>query len=115
MVNVKETTAYQSLTDVTVPSKKPVDLTEMLGVELEETGVEIIAEDEPFWKKHWVGMPEFIQEDKPPHKRITVSFRNQEDFEEFGKLTGQNMSNKTKSIWYPKLDKDKNTLKRWIE
>lgn len=70
-------------------------------------------EDE--WKKHWVGMPEFEQEEKPPYKKIIINFRTKEDYEEFAKLIGQELTEKSKSIWHPKLEKDQNTLKRWIE
>ena len=74
-----------------------------------------IENDTEEWKKHWIGMPEFNQEKKPPFKKIYVNFRNQEDYEEFSKLINQNLSEKTKSIWHPKLERDENTLKRWIE
>jgi len=67
------------------------------------------------WKKHWVGMPEFNQEKNPPFKKLYLNFRNQEDYDVFAKLINQNLSDKTKSIWYPKLERDENTLKRWIE
>lgn len=73
------------------------------------------AEYDEEWKKYWKGMPEFVQEDNPPYKKILVSFRNQEDYEEFAKLIDQKLTEKTKSIWYPKLDIDDNALKRWIE
>ena len=39
----------------------------------------------------------------------------EEDYEEFAKLINQNLSEKTKSIWHPKLDRDANSLRRWIE
>ena len=71
--------------------------------------------DEKLWKKHWVGMPEFEQENNPPYKKIIVSFRNKEDYEEFANLIGQNLTNKTKSIWHPKLDREANSLLRWVE
>jgi hypothetical protein len=71
--------------------------------------------DEKSWKKHWIGMPEYEQEDNPPYKKIIISFRTKEDYEEFAKLIGQNLSDKTKSIWHPKLDRDANSLRRWIE
>jgi len=70
---------------------------------------------------HWVGMPEFEQENNPAYKTIYLHFRNQEDYEEFSKKytkevdSEQFFSKKTKSIWYPHLDKDANTLKRWME
>ena len=71
--------------------------------------------DDKLWKKHWVGMPEFIQENNPPYKRIIISFRNEDDYNEFAKLVDQNLSDKTKSIWYPKLDREANSLLRWVE
>jgi hypothetical protein len=79
-----------------------------------EDNDETIDENEE-WKKHWIGMPEFSQEKNPPFKKIYLNFRNQEDYDAFSKLINQNLSEKTKSIWYPKLERDENTLKRWIE
>lgn len=67
------------------------------------------------WKKHWVGMPEFEQENNPSYKKIHVHFRTKEDFEEFQKLISQKMTDKTKSVWHPKLSKDDNKLQRWLE
>lgn len=67
------------------------------------------------WKRYWKGMPEFVQEDNHPYMKIYVSFRNEEDYNEFAELVGQKLSKKTKSIWYPKLERDANFLKRWIE
>ena len=69
----------------------------------------------PDWKKHWKGMPEYEQEKNPPYKQIYLNFRNKEDYEEFAKLIDQNLTIKTKSIWYPKLDREENALLRWIE
>lgn len=81
---------------------------------LDEDYVEEEDVDEE-WKKYWKGMPEFVQEDNPPFKKIFVSFRNEEDYKEFANLIDQKLTEKTKSIWYPKLDIDDNALKRWIE
>ena len=39
----------------------------------------------------------------------------QEDYKEFAKIIGQTLTDKTKSIWHPKLDITKNSLMRWIE
>lgn len=75
----------------------------------------ITEEYDKEWKKHWVGMPEYVQEDKKTYKTIYVHFRNQEDYEEFERLIDQKLTKKTKSIWYPKLDRSQNALLRWIE
>lgn len=71
--------------------------------------------DEKLWKKHWIGMPEYEQENNPPYKKLIVSFRNKEDYDEFATLINQNLTDKTKSIWHPKLDRDANHLLRWVE
>jgi hypothetical protein len=71
--------------------------------------------EEHNWEEHWKGMPEFVQKDKPPFKSIFLHFRNKEDYVAFAKLIEQNLTDKTKSIWYPKLEIDDNMLKRWIE
>jgi len=104
--SVEETTSYESCLDV----KEEVSgtLSSFLGEEVKQI-------DEKLWKKHWVGMPEFIQENNPPYKKIIISFRNEEDYNEFAKLIDQNLSDKTKSIWYPKLDREANSLLRWVE
>ena len=72
------------------------------------------AEDKE-WKKHWVGMPEFEQKNNPPYKQLIISFRTEEDYREFAKLIEQPLTMKTKSTWFPRLDRDANSLKRWIE
>ena len=57
----------------------------------------------------WEGMPEFNQDDKMPIRQIIISFENKEDINKFSKLLNQNITDKTKSLWYPK--KEKNVLK----
>lgn len=107
--DIKETTEYESLLDV--KEFEPGTLSSFLGEE------EVKEIDEKMWKKHWHGMPEFTQENNPPYKRIIISFRNEDDYKEFAKLleNDQTLSEKTKSIWYPKLDRTANSLLRWIE
>ncbi len=77
--------------------------------------VEEVEIDPDHWTQHWKGMPEYKQEDNGPWKTIKMHFRNEEDFNAFAKLTGNNLSKKTKSAWYPKLEITKNALLRWIE
>jgi len=57
----------------------------------------------------WEGMPEFNQDNKMPIRQIIISFDNKEDINKFSKLLNQNITDKTKSLWYPK--KEKNVLK----
>ena len=52
----------------------------------------------------WTGMPDFEQEDLSAQRQIIVSFANNEDVKEFSKLMNQNITPKTRSIWYPKAE-----------
>lgn len=105
--NVEESTIYDNCIGTVVELEMPSNLNDFLGIEDEDTEKE--------WEKHWLGMPEFDQKDNPPHRKLIINFRNEEDFVEFSKLLDQTLSEKTKSIWFPKLEKDANSLKRWIE
>ena len=62
------------------------------------------------WKKEWIGMPEFVQEDLEPIQQIIISFATREDVQDFSKLIRQKLTHKTKSVWYPKVDNE-NLLK----
>ena len=52
----------------------------------------------------WVGMPEHQSEAKP--LQIIVSFDSEKDREDFGKLVGSPLTEKTKSIWFPHKEQD---------
>ena len=110
MSDIKETTVYESLIDHKDVEAAPPTLSQFF-----EEPVEEFEEDETEWKKHWVGMPSFTQEANAPYMKVIVNFRTKEDYEEFAKLIDQNLSEKTKSLWYPKLERDQNSLKRWME
>ena len=110
---VKESAQYENFVgkktlevDNTAPS-----LIDFLG----EDGISEPEDDDVTWRKHWTGMPEFVQEDNKTYKSIQVHFRCKEDYDEFAKLISQHLTEKTKSIWHPKLDITKNSLMRWIE
>mgnify|MGYP000025975535 FL=1 len=85
--------------------------------EVEKRGTlnEFLGErDEEPWEKHWVGMPEFEQEDDPNYKELLVKFKTKEDYDKFQKLIEQKLTLKTKSIFYPKDDRLPNRLLRWV-
>jgi hypothetical protein len=105
---IKETTKYESLIGEKVELEKPTNLAELFG----EDPNEVYTEE---WKEHWKGMPEFVQEDNKPFKSVIMHFRTQEDFLEFQKMIDQKMTDKTKSAWYPELEKTANSLLRWVE
>lgn len=67
------------------------------------------------WKKEWVGMPEFIQEKtEKPYTEIKIRFRNEEDLKKFSKIVEQTLTKKTKSIWFPKIERGLNANKIYI-
>ena len=67
------------------------------------------------WKKEWVGMPEFIQEELAPFKSIIVKFQTKEARDDFAKLIGQKLTDKTISIWYPKVERENLLIKKCID
>lgn len=111
---VKESVVYEGCMNLLTDEYQPPTLSRFFGEEeTEEDGG--VDTNNAEWKKHWVGMPVYEQNDKKTYKTIYVHFRNKEDYEAFAKLIDQNLTEKTKSIWHPKLQRDENTLKRWIE
>ncbi len=72
-----------------------------------KTGQTFLFEVDEHWKEHWNDMPEFHQEDLQPVQQIIVSFEKYEDVKKFAELLGQNVTENTKSMWYPEQDRDK--------
>lgn len=68
-----------------------------------------LAADEGLYKldpmAEWQGMPEFEQEDLTAYRSIHVHFKNTEHVQAFAELIGQDLSEKTRSVWYPKAEK----------
>jgi hypothetical protein len=50
---------------------------------------------------HWVGMPEFDQQDKRAFRSIPVHFASQEDVDKFADLIGQKITEQTRYLWFP--------------
>ena len=62
---------------------------------------------------HWVDMPEFEQPKQAPFATLTVRVRNAEDLAKLAELTGNKLTAKTKSVWFPKLEPTDTGMKRW--
>lgn len=72
--------------------------------------------DEPSeWERHWVGMPEFIQENLTSSQQIIVHFENYDDVRAFAELVGQRLTPLTKSIWYPAAEIEHLHDKRYVD
>lgn len=108
---VEESIDYDNFMDQKVILEEPASLVNVLDLE----------EEDKEWEKHWVEMPEFEQEDQKTYKTVYIHFRTKDDFVEFSQLitkhidSNTKLTEKTKSFWYPKLDRTKNSLLRWIE
>jgi hypothetical protein len=112
-VLTEESTKYESLIGYKEKTGEPASVLDFMDLD-ESERLSAEQRDDVEWKKHWVGMPEFVQEDNPAYKKLIVSFRNKEDYEEFAKLIGQPLTEKTKTIWHPRLDREANSLLRWV-
>jgi hypothetical protein len=65
------------------------------------------------WEAEWQGMPEFVQEKEEPYSMIRIRFETKEDLEDFAKIIGQKVTQKTQSMWHPKKPKDCKQNLRW--
>ena len=63
----------------------------------------------------WQGMPEFVQDKKEPYQKITIRFESKEDVDKFAKLLDQNITPKTKSIWFPFKSHWGKPYKEWVD
>lgn len=68
----------------------------------------------PDWKEHWEGMPAFCQADLPSWQSVMVHFRGPEDRDAFGRLIGRKLTDKTRSIWWPREEISSMADKRFI-
>lgn len=51
----------------------------------------------------WRGMPEFLQTDRRPWRRLTVNFDSYEDMQKFGEIVGVKLTPQSDTIWYPPI------------
>lgn len=50
----------------------------------------------------WQDMPEFEQENKQAFRRLIINFKSQEHIDRFAELLKQQITDKTKYLWFPK-------------
>lgn len=63
-------------------------------------------DDADEYETEWRGMPEFHQPDNGAFRQIIVSFDDQAGVDAFAKAIGQNLTDKTKSVWYPPRERN---------
>ncbi len=67
------------------------------------------------WRKHWIDMPEFNNEfAEEEYSKIKIVFDKEINYDEAKVFFEQNITDKTKSIWYPKLVQGKHRKFRVI-
>jgi hypothetical protein len=54
------------------------------------------------WEMEWRGMPEYNCSNNNPYIKIVINFKTKEDYKNFSHLIGQNLTENTDSIWFPK-------------
>lgn len=67
------------------------------------------------WHDHWVGMPEFVQDDLTPYKSVIVHFANSQDMADFARLVEQRVTVRTQSLWYPEAEIGRMVDKRYVD
>ena len=111
---VNESGEYENLMELNEQNRADAEANPDAFQSLFEVEETVVNPDH--WTEHWKGMPDYKQDDNGPWKTVRIHFRNEEDYNEFAKLTGNtHLTKKTKSAWYPKLEITKNALLRWIE
>ena len=53
----------------------------------------------------WTGMPDYHQDDKLAFKSLKVNFKTQDAVNTFASLVGQKITEQTRSIWFPLVEK----------
>jgi len=56
--------------------------------------------------KEWEGMPEFTHGDLTAHRTLIIHFADENAVARFAKLIEQNISEKTRSTWYPEAKQE---------
>lgn len=78
-------------------------------------GEEYSSDEANDWREEWKGMPEYSNDERKPYKSVVVHFRTEEDYEKFAQLVDQNLTPKTKGIWFPKLAFDRKSKLRYSD
>ena len=64
---------------------------------------------------HWQGMPEFVQDNKKYYAEIKVYINSEENLKKFSRLVGQNITEKTKFIFFPKLGESIRRYAKYVD
>jgi hypothetical protein len=76
---------------------------------------DIIEWPPEFYEKHWQNMPTYDQPNNSAYRQLIINFENEDAVKAFSDLVGQNLTKKTKSIWFPKREQNNVSDLFWIE
>lgn len=78
-------------------------------IDVSDIGVELFLEgdNDPFGEFEELGEFSYVNKDVSAWKQLIVSFRSKEDYEEFSRITGLSLTEKTKSTFFPMQEKEK--------
>jgi len=88
---------------------------ETLPVSVDGDDLDALLAEPLDYDKEWQGMPEFEQKDLTSAYQIIVHLASLEDLRAFAELVGQNITEKTRFIWYPEMEERRFMDKRYIE
>ena len=74
-----------------------------------------VDEDNNEWKEHYKGMPEFNHSDNTHYFSIKIYFKSKGDIKAFSNLIEQNITENTKSVWFPKQKIMRVANKRYVD
>jgi hypothetical protein len=80
------------------------DATKPSDLDLLSSKQAAIFDCSPLWKDKWTGMPEYEQKDLMPWQTVKVHFSNRADRDEFSRLVGQPLGDKTLQMWFPQAE-----------
>lgn len=66
-------------------------------------------------ESEWRGMPEYNQPFNGAYRQLIVSFDDEEGVRKFAKLVNQNITDKTKSIWFPQRERNNVVDLFWVD
>jgi hypothetical protein len=67
------------------------------------------------YEAEWKGMPEFNMTPEVPILTIKVSFKTKQDIEKFSELIGQKVSFTMENYWFPKLNRQAFSEKKYTD
>lgn len=111
MTKIKDTSGeYETMLGVRDTKSAPGSLAGLLGIS------DTPADEKEAWRKLWVGMPTFDNKKVVGERELTIKFLTEDLFNEFVEKNGfKTITKKTKSIFWPEVPREENSLFRFID